>query len=244
MIGTLISAIGLSIVTQRRAWPDLSVIGNYPNKFGNQCTMEGLTKDGNIPPFDKARSNSLKNRFKLPASFTPISLTGIAALPSKDDAAISARAVSVVGYVQDLFPAASKGESCNCYATKKALLDAHLDVVLIPDQQDSGKGKVVMEVTERSRRLALQGLLPSNIGKDWSSATLRSRLLGRWVRFSGWLFFDPDHATGAWSADPRDRDGEKNWRATAWEVHPIMGIEVLSGPPPEIRRMMRNRRIR
>lgn len=131
------------------------------------------------------------------------------------------------------YSATSGGESCNCNTTTRSQCDAHINVVVDPfNNAGNGRGVVVVEVTERSRRLAAQGLLTSNIGNDWSTQTLRARLLGRWVRFSGWLFFDADHYDQAWVVDENNTIGRSNFRETAWEIHPVMGIERVQAPTP------------
>jgi hypothetical protein len=89
-------------------------------------------------------------------------------------------------------------------------------------------------VTERFRRLAAAGLLRSNIGNDWSTPTLRAKLLRKWVRFYGWLFFDTDHFDQAWGIDSDNTIGGSNFRETCWEIHPVMGIEANVSPPPHL----------
>lgn len=60
-------------------------------------------------------------------------------------------------------------------------------------------------------------------GADWSTATLRKTIKGKTVRVTGWLFFDQNHADEAENTTP---GREKNWRATAWEVHPVTDIQI------------------
>jgi len=60
-------------------------------------------------------------------------------------------------------------------------------------------------------------------GRDWSEENLRSAMLNHWCSFEGWLFYDSHHAGESENSEP-GRAG--NWRATAWEVHPITHFEI------------------
>jgi hypothetical protein len=222
-------------------WPNLDVLTEFPNPNGTTCALNGNAPAGS----EKGRSNALKNRYTLPAGgiFDAVGLNDIMAFSlgpggaaPLSNAPTNARAVTVVGYVREVKRGGTRGESCNCGARGNDDVDTHIDVVLDPNNNDaSGKGMVVVEVAERSRRLAAQGLLPTNIGNDWSYRNLRDRLLGRWVKFSGWMFYDPDHHLETWQADPQNNLGRPNWRQTSWEVHPVMAIEAgvpRPGLPP------------
>jgi hypothetical protein len=48
------------------------------------------------------------------------------------------------------------------------------------------------------------------------------------VRITGWLFFDEAHLHEATNTDPNDNAGNKNWRSTCWEIHPITSIQVIN----------------
>src|SRR5579885_2301429 len=224
-------------------WPNLDVLTNFPDP-GKTCTLAGSANPATNP--EKACSNSLKNRYVLPTGgFTPTLLSDMMKVALGDggsapacDSQNNRRAVSVVGYVRDVkVGGCAFGESCNCNSQHDGQCDAHIELVLDPNDHDpKGRGMVVVEVTERSRRLASMGLLQSNIGNDWSTPTLKGRLKGRWVRFSGWLYYDPDHHLESWQVDPQDNRSSSpgphgqpkhdNWRSTCWEVHPVMAIEA------------------
>ena len=81
--------------------------------------------------------------------------------------------------------------------------------------------RMVVEVSPRIRKLM------SEKGINWDTKTLRDKLLGRWVKFEGWLFFDEEHANAAENTNP---GRERNWRATAWEIHPVTNIEITVRP--------------
>jgi len=220
------------------SWPNLDVLQNYPNPAGTTCGLDGSARPGS----EKAATNGLKNRYELPtSSFQPVLVSDIITLPSGTPNAPptsadpnNQRAVTMVGFVREVKPGGTAGESCHCRAKGKTQVDAHIELVLDPNSNaPSGKGMVVVEVQERMRRLAAQGLLQSNIGQDWSTPMLRARLKGRWVKFSGWLFYDPDHHLEAWQVDRQNTLGRKNWRETEWEIHPVMAIESGVQPPPD-----------
>ena len=225
-------------------WPDLSTLTGFSNPSGNKCGINGAGASQ-----EKKALNRLKNRFRLPEdAFEAITLNDLLTLnqghansqhndivgfPNSDDPN-NQRAVTVEGFVASVFTGGcaqhgnTGGESCNCNTMVKALCDVHINV--LPQQgmpSAGGRNMFVVEVTERIRRLAAQGLLSSNIGKNWSVAKLQQKLAGHKVRFSGFLFFDTDHANQAWVSDPQNNLGSSNFRQTAWEIHPVMAIKVL-----------------
>jgi hypothetical protein len=81
--------------------------------------------------------------------------------------------------------------------------------------------RVAIEVTPRWRARMRQR------GEDWSTAALKARLLGRRVRATGWLLFDRpnEDASQHTAVDP-----SRNARTTAWELHPVTGIELVEEP--------------
>lgn len=112
-------------------------------------------------------------------------------------------------------------ESVNCHTRDPAFRDTHIELTLTPMTNDDST-HVIVEVTPQVRQeMAKQGI-------DWSTATLRTTLLGRWIRVSGWLLFDAPHIQEARNTTT---GGAHMWRATAWEVHPITAMEVLPGRP-------------
>ena len=105
-------------------------------------------------------------------------------------------------------------EAANCYSYRER--DVHINVALRADAPRTEW--VVVEVTPRARRRA------SERGADWSAEGLRRLLSGHWCCFEGWLLFDREHADESEHTAPVARG---NWRATAWELHPVTSIAVL-----------------
>jgi hypothetical protein len=227
--GSSLSATDPSVL-QKPGWPDMTVLDNYPNPHGDSCFWDGTSYSGNPEAGEKATEDEHKNRFRLPAKPDPMKFSDILKLPAEGDGPDQERGVTVVAYVRSVAPAGTSGEACNCQEKTRSLCDAHIELVLDPANEDDGHGVVIAEVTERGRRLAQAGLLATNIGNDWSTDMLDSAITHKWVRFTGWLFYDTDHEREDWESNP---DGTRNWRETCWEVHPVMGIEVLPGKPPE-----------
>lgn len=157
----------------------------------------------------------MKNRTALPepADFDP-RVTLDALLHPGDDSSrwSNDRAARVQGLVIDAGYA--RPEATNCFNPCRR--DIH---ILIAKHGDAAQTEeVVVEVTPNFQDWAAQQ------GIDWSAPTLHSQLVGHWCEFEGWLYFDLGHAEESENVHPR-RPG--NWRATAWEIHPVTKITVI-----------------
>lgn len=163
----------------------------------------------------KRAFNALKNRTTLPTAtdFDPrVTLNGMLAPGDDRTRWQHSRAGAIDGYVVRVHDAGP--ESANCLSGTR--LDAHIELALRPDAPPIER--VIVEVTPPMREWA------TSRGIDWSTATLRSQLTGRRVRIEGWLLFDDEHDEESENTRPGHRG---NWRATAWEIHPVTAI-VLS----------------
>jgi hypothetical protein len=157
---------------------------------------------------------ALKNRTTLPAADDYDPRITLAALlgPGADDQRWSEdRAVTVEGFVVAVQTAGIELANCLSFTRR----DIHVDVGLTPDAPP--RARLVLEVTPPMRDWALTH------GVDWSVNALQ-RLVGRRVRFQGWLMFDHEHEQESENSRPGQPG---NWRATAWEVHPVTSIDLL-----------------
>ena len=111
-------------------------------------------------------------------------------------------------------------ESTNCRARDDADRDTHIELVIDPMHSDRS-ARMIVEVTPRWRYMMRER------GTDWSTGTLRDQFLGRWVRVRGWMLFDTEHRARSENTVP---GRAANWRATAWEIHPVTSIEVVARP--------------
>jgi hypothetical protein len=101
-------------------------------------------------------------------------------------------------------------ETVNCGARDPRDRDTHIE--LVPDPMDSGAAlRLIVEVTPRWRAIVAAK------GVDWSTE--------HWVNVTGWMLFDVEHKNEPENTAP---GRARNWRATAWEIHPVTGIEVVS----------------
>ena len=165
----------------------------------------------------RARSlHRLKNRTAFPQAADFDSRITLEALlqPGNDSNRWSTdRAARIQGEVIDVAYAGS--EAANCFSSSRR--DIH---ILIATRKGAAKKEqVVLEVTPHLREWA------SKQGMDWSAETLHAQLIDHWVEFEGWLYFDLGHAEESENIAPNNPE---NWRATAWEVHPITKITVIN----------------
>jgi hypothetical protein len=183
----------------------------------NNCGMEGKTKIERIKAL-----NRKKNRYNLPsASDFNKKVTLKAMLAQGDDTNRwkETDAAELTGYVVGV----SKGsvETCNCGTKDLQYQDTHIELLLDTKNHDNTR-RVIVEVTPRLR------MMMKDKGIDWSTQTLKTSIGQKWIKVQGWLFFDGEHANASENTNP---GGKNNWRATAWEIHPVTSIEVV--PPPK-----------
>jgi len=164
----------------------------------------------------KARQlHRLKNRTSVPrdVDFDPRVTIDALLQPGADtDRWSVTHAARIQGEVIDV--AYARPEATNCFSPCRR--DIH---IVVANHKGAQKNEqIVVEVTPNLRESVLQR------GIDWSEKTLQAALVGHWCEFEGWLYFDVGHAKEAENTSPHD---PTNWRATAWEIHPVTSIKVI-----------------
>jgi len=151
----------------------------------------------------------LKNRTSLPQATDFDSRVTLDALlqPGDDTNRWSTdHAARIEGEVIDV--AYARPEATNCWNPCRR--DIH---IVVATRKGVVKSEhVVVEVTPNLQR------------GDWSEKTLQAQLVGHWCEFEGWMYFDAGHAKESENISPGEPD---NWRATAWEIHPVTKITVI-----------------
>lgn len=151
----------------------------------------------------------LKNRTSLPQATDFDSRVTLDALlqPGDDTNRWSTNhAARIAGEVIDV--AYARPEATNCWNPCRR--DIH---IVVATRKGVVKSEhVVVEVTPNLQR------------GDWSEKTLQAQLVGHWCEFEGWMYFDAGHAEESENISPGEPD---NWRATAWEIHPVTKITVI-----------------
>jgi hypothetical protein len=180
------------------------------DSFMANCPLEGATQHANL-----AALNRLKNRSAAPKpSEVDRTVTLAAMLKPGDDADrfSTGRAATIEGWVVKV--KSGGDETVNCRAPEERDRDTHIELAADSGDADATH-HVIVEVTPRSRA-------PN--GDRWSTDSLRHALTNRRVRVTGWLFYDAEHVNAALNTRPA---GKHDWRATAWEIHPVTSLEVL-----------------
>jgi hypothetical protein len=124
-------------------------------------------------------------------------------------------AVEVVAYVVDVRDGGAT--SANCHSADPADHDTILEISPDADVFDRAH-RAWAAVTPARRRLM------AKIGEDWSTRSLRAQFLHRYVSVTGWLLFDAETAGKA--LNTAEDAGPSIARATAWEIHPVTGLEL------------------
>ena len=182
----------------------------------NMDVFDGCGMEGSATPARLKALNRLKNRYTAPQANEinhSISLSAIL-VPGNDTTRWSSTSgAEITGYVFDVKPGG--GETCNCGKTDPVHTDAHIEMVLSPTDSAATR-RVVVEVTPRMRAIMAAS------GTNWSTTTLRKQFLHKRVKVRGWMTFDAQHSNAAENTNP---GSAINWRATAWEIHPVTSLE-------------------
>ena len=189
------------------------------NPASNLDVFDGCGLNGTARSAALKRLNQLKNRYAVPReSDIDRSITLGAMLAPGDDRSrwSSASAAEITGYVLDVKPGGP--ETCNCGKKDALHSDTHIELVLHATDTSLSQ-TVVVEVTPRLRAMVLKN------GTDWSTNSLRRQFRHKWITIRGWMLFDSQHANAAENTNPA---GAKDWRATAWEIHPVTAIRLRS----------------
>ncbi len=178
----------------------------------SDCDLHGSAN----PHRPEYRLNVFKNRYSLPKEndFAE-GITLHQLLESSDENQFPIeKAVTITGYV---FNVKIGGiETCNCKAQDEDHRDTHIE--LTPDDQHKEpQYRLIVEVTPRIRALM------SVKGLDWTTQALKNKFVGHRVKVEGWLFYDEEHKSQSFATNPT---GERNWRASCWEIHPVTKIIV------------------
>jgi len=161
----------------------------------------------------------LKNRTALPRESdfdSRVTLDEILRPGDDRDRWSSDHAGRIQGEVIDL--AYARPEATNCF--NPCGRDLH---ILVANRKGAAKNEhVVLEVTPSFRAIFESGGAQRNI--DWSEQSLRAQLVGHWCEFEGWLYFDVGHLE---QSENTAAHNPTNWRATAWELHPVTKITLV-----------------
>jgi hypothetical protein len=182
-----------------------------------QSTFDGCPAMGNAVVPRVQQLNLLKNRDTAPkvSDIDPAaSVSAFQQLGDDTNRWNPQRGAVFHAYVIDVKPG-GKSETANCKVGDPVHRDTHIELVTDPSD-NAPERRVVVEVTPRWRaKMLAQGV-------DWSTSTLKATYLHHWVTVTGWLMFDSEHANESENTAP---NGETNWRATAWEIHPITDLQ-------------------
>ena len=107
--------------------------------------------------------------------------------------------------------------SSNCFSSDSGDHDTILYLSPGADVSDASH-RVIAVISPQWRRIMARNQI------DWSTRAIRAMYLQKYVSIRGWLFFDSDASAQAVNTAPLA--GVSMTCATAWEIHPVTGIEL------------------
>ena len=170
-----------------------------------QCPVKG---DKPLPKFEHL--DSLKNRNYVGTIDSSVSLQTILTKVNDEKRFKTSQFVKLTGYV--ILVKAGGSETCNCHSKDPNDLDIHIELGL--NIGDKPTQAVIVEINRFTKLTH----------PEYTVANLKKILLNKKVVVEGWLFFDEEHKQNAVNTNP---NGTNLWRATCWEVHPVLIINIV-----------------
>lgn len=187
---------------------------HFTNQDGTDCGPAGTGTD--------IETNTRKNRNDQIVTSHDVSWSAVRALPDLinehhrelKDFSPAGKAlvksyegipVRVIGYIKVIKPQTGNEETTNCASSAEPDTDWH--IALVQNAHDAEKTSFVIETTPRIRA-SHPKWTPAALA-DWTDTDKQ-------VRVTGYLLYDPEH-----------RAHMGRYRASLWEVHPIVTFEVL-----------------
>ena len=203
-------ALGVLLTCSHSSNPPAAVAPPGPT----QCGLAGDAISSDVKAL-----NLLKNRETAPGIVNAAITLPTMLQPGSDTTRFSTSdGVEIEAVVYDVLVGGV--ETANCHATDAANRDTHIELVL-DGSHTAPAQRIISEVTPRWRTAV------AATGADWSTSALKA-LKGRRVRLRGWMLYDFEHAGASENTAPGKAG---NWRASAWEIHPITSITVLPNAP-------------
>jgi len=203
-----------TITSETENGPDLiEKHGNSIGKKVKDCDIEGSARKAS-----SKKLNRFKNRMIFPMISDYNNSINLAAIlaPGNDkkrwNNKYAARITAYICKIKSQSP-----ETCNCSQKGAENTDTHIELVL--NENECGLSRyMVAEITPRIRRIMAEK------GIDWTTDALIKKYLHKTVNISGWMMFDTEHPDISQNTHPGRKS---NGRATAWEIHPVVGIELV-----------------
>jgi len=191
-------------------------VTSYSQTPFDGCAPEGKrkktakNKTGKVPA-KEAAMNRMKNRDDITGSIDhSITIQDLIKTPEQADLDENS-ALEITGFVADVIDGTPR-ETCNC--ARSDIADIHIDVVAKQKDRNNNDKYVIVEISPRFQN------------KLGDMKSVKKKITGKWVKFTGWLTYDYKHRSNAANV----KKTGNIWRATAWEVHPVTKFKVVPAP--------------
>jgi hypothetical protein len=187
---------------------------------GQDSASGGCPPRGDATKSKEQQLNVLKARTDAPSDDDVDDTANINALLEPGDDTLrwtSDTAVEITAFVLGVRDGGAA--SSNCHSSNPADHDTILDISADANVFDAGH-RMVAVITPQWRRIM------AGNGADWSTSAIQAKYTQKYVTIRGWLLFNSEAAGRSLNSAPLVRSNIT--RATAWEIHPVTSIALVS----------------